>query len=858
MDSKVEVTPWKKRKSNFLWCVICQENAKNKHIVKAPNTTSLEKLITACKTRHQHRDDSVYKLFQMIGDTSIDDLVQKRVVYHKECYKEVTNVKTINQIVKRYTIAIESDSPTTIINRISGRPIRDNIEESTGPEVQSSSRRSNTVAYDKDSCIICQISVGKLHKVAYMRTGRTMLEVASKLSDKGFYLRLNTIPNASDAVANDVTYHLKCWVNAQRKAEPKCSVQETNDFQRVVCDIEFINLIKYELQNPTGIVIDMNLLNKRYKELLDELMVQKENIKDNYKPYIKQLIVENVSNAEFIKAPRRNEPERVCSKETSESSIDAAIKQNTQENLTDIFAVSSVIRKELLSHDKWNFQGSFDDFTLPSYLPILLKWILVGPRKEISCEGRKKSVDKDISVISQLILQAVKTRRQVDYKQQGQSNNEYYVTRETPLSVGLGLHMYTKTRSKEIVNVLSNLGLSIPYKKVCSIKDDIVADTKAKIAQNGGVYIPPMISPNKPLFFAIDNIDFQVDTPDGRGQLHGTTQVVFQQKDIDESYSIDKFERNNKSKKSTPIYDVTHCAPPKSRNDIYPCFDNIKSIEEVDIYRHWDLAWALARNFDETASIPTWSAHNSLHTEGIPLTNYCTTPVLHGSPTDWSNLYTALKIVQGINVATTADHKTVVSLDLQLYSKCIQLQAKDNIYSNFVFRLGELHILFAMLKVIGKNINCSGLDEAMIEANIYGPTTMEQIKGGKHYKRSFEAYLTLYMSLFHVYTKEFFTDQVVLKIATQEAVSVYATYEDYKFTDFVDELAGLTLFDSLKEFDRRLTGQAKFLRNFMDLIEIMLLFVRATRQGLWELHLASLERFTKYFFAYDQILIMPV
>jgi len=33
---------------------------------------------------------------------------------------------------------------------------------------------------------------------------------------------------------------------------------------------------------------------------------------------------------------------------------------------------------------------------------------------------------------------------------------------------------------------------------------------------------------------------------------------------------------------------------------------------------------------------------------------------------------------------------------------------------------------------------------------------------------------------------------------------------------------------------------------------MLLLFVRASRQGLWELHLASLNMFVKYFFAYNQ------
>ena len=77
--------------------------------------------------------------------------------------------------------------------------------------------------------------------------------------------------------------------------------------------------------------------------------------------------------------------------------------------------------------------------------------------------------------------------------------------------------------------------------------------------------------------------------------------------------------------------------------------------------------------------------------------------------------------------------KTIVSLDLQLYSKCIQLKSRDDIRNQYIFLLGELHILFAMLKVIAKNINKSGLYQALIEPDIYGCNTMKQIKGSKHY-----------------------------------------------------------------------------------------------------------------------------
>ena len=61
--------------------------------------------------------------------------------------------------------------------------------------------------------------------------------------------------------------------------------------------------------------------------------------------------------------------------------------------------------------------------------------------------------------------------------------------------------------------------------------------------------------------------------------------------------------------------------------------------------------------------------------------------------------------------------KTVISFDLQLlYAKAIHLQVKPDIRDKYVFRTGELHIVFTSLKVLGKLINGSGLDQAFEEA----------------------------------------------------------------------------------------------------------------------------------------------
>ena len=49
--------------------------------------------------------------------------------------------------------------------------------------------------------------------------------------------------------------------------------------------------------------MDMNTLNKKHIELLQENNIDKDLHKSNYKIYIKQLIINNLPDAKFIASP---------------------------------------------------------------------------------------------------------------------------------------------------------------------------------------------------------------------------------------------------------------------------------------------------------------------------------------------------------------------------------------------------------------------------------------------------------------------------------------------------------------------------------------------------------------------------
>ena len=72
-----------------------------------------------------------------------------------------------------------------------------------------------------------------------------------------------------------------------------------------------------------------------------------------------------------------------------------------------------------------------------------------------------------------MIYQATKKESQLKYKPTSDSKKTFYNTKETPFSVGLGLLIHQKTRTKDIVNIIANLDLSIDYEKVLRIDTGI-------------------------------------------------------------------------------------------------------------------------------------------------------------------------------------------------------------------------------------------------------------------------------------------------------------------------------------------------------------------------------------------------
>ena len=82
-----------------------------------------------------------------------------------------------------------------------------------------------------------------------------------------------------------------------------------------------------------------------------------------------------------------------------------------------------------------------------------------------------------------------------------------------------------------------------------------------KMEDSDGVYVPPSIQKECPIYFGVDNCDFQNDTPDGKHEFHGTVRIVYQNStNLLKSKSL-KIERNQNKAADLNLFPAKEIIP---------------------------------------------------------------------------------------------------------------------------------------------------------------------------------------------------------------------------------------------------------------------------------------------------------
>ena len=240
-------------------------------------------------------------------------------------------------------------------------------------------------------------------------------------------------------------------------------------------------------------------------------------------------------------------------------------------------------------------------------------------------------------------------------------------------------------------------------------------------------------------------------------------------------------------------------------------------------------------------------------------------PTIDAPATNMSTVFEILN--QSLKIKETLKLQAIVVVfDQALYAKATEIKWKHTErFESIVLRMGVFHTICTFLGIIGKRFQDAGLKDICIESGVITEGSVCGVLEGRRYNRAvrfhklmYEAFMRMAWTGFENWLTE---NQQSKKRAVDDAVNGLASlYDKICNTEFQDKLKSQSfveltdLYDQYMDYLRHKNGNlSQFWVSYLDMVEILLGLLRASREGDWKLHLSCVRNMVPWCFAYDNI-----
>ena len=433
-----------------------------------------------------------------------------------------------------------------------------------------------------------------------------------------------------------------------------------------------------------------------------------------------------------------------------------------------------------------------------------------------------------------------------------------------PKHTSLAMAVRHMTGSAKLIGVLNGLGHSVSNSVTLEI-DTAIAKRQLAI----GVNILPAGS--QPVFTTVvwDNNDFGEETLSGKGTTHNTNGILVQ-------WPSSSLPADEQSTEPMPLPRTRERSFEPPESNIKKYFGNKRagpqpygadvSLIEGDhrqcqqSARDLDLALRLMKVADISDNVfPGWTGCNILlHNEVPMISTVGYLPIIDASPTEYDTVYTILD--RSLQIADTLKQEEIVAVfDQAIYAKAQQIRWSNEAFSKrVVIRLGAFHTSLAMLACIGKRFRDAGLENLVIESGIVAQGSLNGAMNGHHYNRSVRMHKCVVEAMERIRFQCFIDslsnedkDQVL-----DVLISLNTSFPGAAFSHCVqseDYNRCITLYNAFIREHRQKSPTFDVWSSYIEMVQVLLLFIRATRQGNWDLHLSAIRSFLPWLFAYGHI-----
>ena len=502
-------------------CIFCQTPASSKkEYVLNARTESYQKLLDVVRERASLNDGKFVTIQKRLQGCTKEILLENKTKWHRSCYSSATNSKELQRARDRFEHSISSGH--LALKKPGYRRASTEMEADT-LRISKPFTRSATKPLSKEQCFFCQSDNGEaLFKIRTDDAGKALRKAVDISQDAMMMTRLSTAISPTDAHAIDVMYHKQCWrkhvfhvIRDHTSEENKSTTPDLP--MQVPCLIELINLIDMKTRNKE--YLPMDDIERTYIAMLGGSKEAKKHKPTLTRKWLKSTIIQELPTVKSVRQRDRTKPSVLyCPEACEEDMVNMAILQghaSESNSMKMLFKTAMIIRRSIVNFaekrtqsDMVNVLSTIGDVSLELYS--VIRWILKGPEEELKTEMRTRTMDQSALTLSQNIMYAFKTKRQVQH-QPMQVTNTFWIqrARENPQVRGLALTIHHDTRNKKLIDLLHTHNYCVSYGRSLLLETSIANAVVENTKKFDGLYVPPFLKNGTFVFSLLTTLTFQ-------------------------------------------------------------------------------------------------------------------------------------------------------------------------------------------------------------------------------------------------------------------------------------------------------------------------------------------------------------
>lgn len=429
----------------------------------------------------------------------------------------------------------------------------------------------------------------------------------------------------------------------------------------------------------------------------------------------------------------------------------------------------------------------------------------------------------------------------------------------TPKSLALGLTLRHLTGSSQVSNLVHSFGH-------CASYDTVVRyETALALQRDEDTCIPSEMCEKGPTMVIWDNIDFDEETVSGAGTTHHTNGVLVQALSAGERIHVEPALTSRRCRTVkvgeaiTIPYHTTPKQTPMHLSGSHHVETSTHAFESTQNPVRLDQAFTWIKSTTALPEmLPGWTGFNRQLSTKVEKSLLHYLPVIEDSPTNMTTINTIL--YKTIDIANKLKLDQIVLVcDQAIYAKAQQIRWKDESLRNrLVLRLGEFHTSMSYMAVLGKRFGPAGLQDLMIEAGIVAPGSINGVVSGHNYNRSIRAHKLTFEALDRL-RFTMFLDTISPETADRYMSLLNKMESAYPDAQFQQYLIGDDFTYLMQEYAQHVSAHSAsnptyaFWSSYIDMVQTLLMFIRATRQSDWNLHVDTIRLMLPWYFAYDRV-----